>query len=183
MTNMGVLYIALPGTGHAIFYFPMDELAFTRNQDFYDCMSDAIRDLIDEDDLTITFKVKPLLLDDAEQAVGLNNCFFKKERTIEHDELRFRSKVEIAIYEELKKRNVLFFPNAAAVFGTTEQEFGERVLKKEPDYLICLNGKWGILEINGDDFHSGIAKTTKDHERSRAFKSAHGRSSDMACFL
>jgi hypothetical protein len=40
----------------------------------------------------------------------------------------------------------------------------------EPDFLICYKGKWGILEINGEDFHSGIVKTTKDHERARRFK-------------
>src|SRR5262245_40986578 len=48
---------------------------------------------------------------------GLNNCYFKTEETITHDELSFRSKAEIAIYDELKKRRLLFFPNAAAVLG------------------------------------------------------------------
>jgi hypothetical protein len=100
---------------------------------------------------------------------GLNNCFFKKNDTILHDRLRFRSKGETSIYDELKQRNVLFFPNAAAVLGTSGTEYGEKVQKLEPDFLICYKGKWGILEINGDDFHSGVIKTAKDHDRARRF--------------
>jgi hypothetical protein len=133
-------------------------------------VAQAIDDLKDDEHLTMTVQIKPLLLkEEAEQSVGLNNCFFKTEQTILHDELRFRSKGEIAIYDEMKQRNVLFFPNPAAVFGTTAVEYGDKVDKREPDFLVCYKGKWGILEINGDDFHSGIAKTTKDHQRARRF--------------
>lgn len=102
--------------------------------------------------------------------VGINNGFFLREQTISHDGLRFRSQGEIAIHDELKCRDVLFFPNAAAVLGTSALEYGKAVEKKEPDFLICYKGKWGILEINGEDFHSGKVKTTKDHERARRFK-------------
>lgn len=79
---------------------------------------------------------------------GLNNCHFKTEKTITHDELRFRSRGEIAMYEELKSRNVLFFPNPAAVMGKAARDVAERVETREPDFLICFKGKWGILEIN-----------------------------------
>ena len=96
----------------------------------------------------------------------MNNCFFKTDKTIICDELRFRSHSEIAIYKELKTRNVLFFPNAAAVLG--QQEPG-MVLKREPDFLICFQGKWGILEVAGEPYHSG-ASTSKDHDRSRLFQ-------------
>jgi hypothetical protein len=44
-----------------------------------------------------------------------------------------------------------------------------QVEKREPDFLICYRGKWGILEINGDDFHSGPIQTAKDHDRARRF--------------
>jgi hypothetical protein len=94
---------------------------------------------------------------------GLNNCFFKTENTILHDELRFRSKTEIAIYNELKKRRLLFFPNAGAVIG------GEKAMTKEPDFLICLAGRWGILEVMGDNWHTAET-AVKDHERARLFK-------------
>jgi hypothetical protein len=86
------------------------------------------------------------------------------------DELRFRSKAEIAIYEELKHRDVLIFPNPAAVLGSSASEYGADVEKREPDLLVCYRGKWGILEINHDGFHSGIVTTNKDHERARKFQ-------------
>jgi hypothetical protein len=100
--------------------------------------------------------------DAAPSEEGLNNCFFKTERTTLHDELRFRSPAEIAIYDELKKRRLLFFPNPAAVFG------GKYPTKKEPDFLIFTReGKYGILEVMGATFHTNA---TKDHERARLFK-------------
>jgi hypothetical protein len=79
-------------------------------------------------------------IDDPTEA-GLNNCFFKTEKTIAHDDLRFRSPAEIAIYDELSRRPLLFFPNAAAVLG------GAKKVKREPDFLICQEGKWGILGL------------------------------------
>jgi hypothetical protein len=93
---------------------------------------------------------------------GINNCFFKTERTLLHDELRFRSPAEIVIYEELTRRRLLFFPNPAAVFG------GKNPTKKEPDFLIFTRaGKCGILEVMGATVHTNA---TKDHERARLFK-------------
>jgi hypothetical protein len=93
----------------------------------------------------------------------LNNCFFKTENTVKHDELNFRSKAEITIYEELKKRSLLFFPNAAVLGGNKSE-------KREPDFLICNQGKWGILEVMGDAWHTNASK---DHDRARLFKD-HG---------
>jgi len=74
---------------------------------------------------------------------SLNSASLVSKGTIEHDGLRFRSKSEIKIYDELKKRHVLFFANATAVLG------GKNT-KREPDFLICQNGKWGILEVIGE---------------------------------
>ena len=154
----------------ANFYVPIDDLPFTRHQDFHFAMKEAIEDLVDEDNPNISFKVKALLEDETTlQTTGLNNCFFKTDSTLEHDELRFRSKGEIAIYDELKCRKVLFFPNPAAVLGNEKARRGDMAEKREPDFLICYKGKWGILEINGDRFHSGQAKTSADHERARKF--------------
>jgi hypothetical protein len=94
--------------------------------------------------------------------VGLNNCFFKTERTTVHDELRFRSPAEIAIYCELSRRDLLVFPNPAAVIG------GEDPKKREPDFLIFdRKGRSGILEVMGRTFHTDA---TKDHTRARLFK-------------
>ena len=66
------------------------------------------------------------------------------------------------MYEALKKRNVLFFANATAVLGGKNK-------KKEPDFLICQNGKWGILEVMGDLYHTPTT-AMQDHDRARLFK-------------
>ena len=58
--------------------------------------------------------------------------------------LNFRSREERLIAQELDKRDILFFPNCAARLGTP----GNRHTK-EPDFLICRNGKWGILQVDG----------------------------------
>jgi len=155
---------------YAIYLFlPPKNLPFASSTPFSKAIKDAFRHLVFETVvLHLDVRVKALLPQEP-QSVGLNNCYFKKEKTILHDELRFRSRGEIAIYEEMKKRDVLFFPNAAAVLGCSASEYGQGIEKKEPDFLICYKGKWGILEINGDEFHSGLVKTTKDHERARRF--------------
>lgn len=93
---------------------------------------------------------------------GLNVGSVGSTNIHEHDGLRFRSQTEIKLYDELKKRKVLFFPNAAAVFGSTN-------MKREPDFLVCLDGKWGILEVMGEDYHPA-STAMKDHERARLFK-------------
>jgi hypothetical protein len=91
-----------------------------------------------------------------------NNCFFESGSQIKHDELLFRSKTEARLFDELKKRNVLVLPLPAAVLGGR----GE---KREPDFLICQDGNWGVLEVMGDQYHTP-QNASKDHERARAFK-------------
>jgi hypothetical protein len=81
---------------------------------------------------------------------------------IEHDGLRFRSRTEVRIYDTLKKRNVLFFANSTAVLGS-------KGVKREPDFLVCQDGKWGILEVMGDQYHTS-ATAMRDHDRARLFK-------------
>jgi hypothetical protein len=75
--------------------------------------------------------------------------------------LGFRSKTETVIAAALARRGLLFFPNAAAVAGSQ---------KREPDFVICTpEGKWGILEINGDDYHPP-ERFAQESERARWFK-------------
>ncbi len=76
--------------------------------------------------------------------------------------LNFRSKAERVIAETLDKHDVLFFPNCAARLGTTEYRH-----TKEPDFLICYNGKWGILQVDGWFHHSQTA--AQDQEIDRQF--------------
>ena len=81
------------------------------------------------------------------------------EETIYHwNGLRFRSDAQIKIAEALDRANVLFFPNSKARLTTTEGRENQ-----EPDFLIFHNGKWGILEVDGE----------VDQERDRILQS-HG---------
>jgi hypothetical protein len=82
------------------------------------------------------------------------------------ENLRFRSLTETRIAKELDRRKVLFFPNCMARLGFKERE------KREPDFLVCHEGKWGILEVDGEDSHPH-GRAAKDHERDRLFKQ-HG---------
>lgn len=76
--------------------------------------------------------------------------------------LNFRSKGEEYIAKELEKKGVLFFPNCVCRLGRPQNRF-----RREPDFLVCYQGKWGILEVDDPHFHSQAAK---DHERDRLFK-------------
>jgi len=81
--------------------------------------------------------------------------------------LRFRSESEIKIAQALDRAGLLFLPNCRARLGPTESR-----ANKEADFLICWEGKWGILEVDGEPFHPP-SRTAKDHERDRLFKT-HG---------
>ena len=83
---------------------------------------------------------------------------------IDHDGLRFRSCAETRIHDALKRHPVLFFPNAAAVFGGDLE--GK---KREADFLVCSGGKWGMLEVMGEPYHPPVT-AMRDHERARSFK-------------
>lgn len=105
--------------------------------------------------------VNPLLIAPTQEDTPLNTGSLVSEGTIVHDNLRFRSRTETRVYDELKKREVLFFPNATAVLGG-------RGLKREPDFLICKDGAWGILEVMGDSYHTP-SNAMQDHDRARLF--------------
>ena len=81
--------------------------------------------------------------------------------------LRFRSESELRIAQSLDRAGALFLPNCKARLGPA----GSRE-NREPDFLVCSDGKWGILEVDGEPFHPP-ARTVHDHERARLFK-AHG---------
>jgi hypothetical protein len=88
---------------------------------------------------------------------GINNNFSYTE-----ENLKFRSKTEIKVFKELKKRAILFMPLPVLVFKDR---------KKEADFVIIepVTGKVGILEINGDEYHTPET-SAKDHERARLIK-------------
>ena len=65
------------------------------------------------------------------------------------------------------RTGVLFFPNCKARLNTPEGRDNE-----EPDFLVCYNGKLGILEVDGEPWHPA-SRTVHDHQRDRLFK-VHG---------
>ena len=80
--------------------------------------------------------------------------------------LRFRSGAEVRIAEALERVQVLFLPNCMARLGFSQRQ------NREADFLVCLKGKWGILEVDGPFTHPP-ARKVDDDERARLFK-AHG---------
>jgi hypothetical protein len=81
--------------------------------------------------------------------------------------LGFRSASELRIAQELDRRGVLFLPNCTARVSA-----GAVRVNREPDFLVCHKGQWGILEVDGDPFHQPM-NAARDHERDRLFK-LHG---------
>ncbi|WP_242038960.1 pentapeptide repeat-containing protein [Anabaena lutea] len=77
--------------------------------------------------------------------------------------LRFRSKTEIKIAEALDRAGVLFVPNSLARLNTPKGR-----ANKEADFLICYNGKWGVLEVDGP--HHTAERRVEEQERERIFK-------------
>ncbi len=79
--------------------------------------------------------------------------------------LRFRSQSELRPAQALDRAGVLFLPNCSArVTGPT----GLQRLTREPDFLVCRNGKWGIIEVDGGPFHPAT-RAVQDHSRDRLF--------------
>jgi hypothetical protein len=81
--------------------------------------------------------------------------------------LRFRSQSEVRLAIALDRAGVLFLPNCRGRLNTPHGREN-----READFLVCCEGKWGILEVDGEPFHPP-SRTVQDHERDRLFK-AHG---------
>jgi hypothetical protein len=96
--------------------------------------------------------------DVSNQGKGYNN-----ESSIRvYEGLRYRSMSEVKIAEALERAGVMYFPNCSARLGK-----GTRYTR-EPDFLIFHNGKWGILEVDGEPYHPP-SRTVQDHARDRLF--------------
>lgn len=94
------------------------------------------------------------------QAAGAKNS-----RTWQN--LNFRSQSEIKIAVALDKTTALFLPNCKVRLNIASSREN-----READFLICMDGRWGILEVDGEPFHPP-SRTVADHERDRLFR-AHG---------
>jgi hypothetical protein len=78
--------------------------------------------------------------------------------------LRFRSKTEALIAEALERAGVLFLPGCAMRLNGDDGR-----VTREPDFLVCKDGHWGILEVDGAPYHPPT-RTVHDHRRDRLFR-------------
>jgi hypothetical protein len=81
-----------------------------------------------------------------------------------YNEMKFASQSEIRIAQELENRKVLFFPLPLAVRADTGIRYKDH---REPDFLVCDKGAWGILEVS---FHPD--RYEKDAEKDAWYKKA-----------
>ncbi len=109
--------------------------------------------------------VKYLITNSKELNQGLitEKAFKKEGKTpIIYNEIKFASKSEVRIAEELEAAEVLFFPLPLAVRYETGDIYKDH---REVDFLVCLEGTWGILEVS---YHEG--RYEKDKEKDFWFK-------------
>lgn len=69
----------------------------------------------------------------------------RSQPVVPYNEMKFGSQSEIRIAQELERRKVLFFPLPLAVRADTGENWKDH---KEPDFVICDKGKWGVLEVS-----------------------------------
>lgn len=81
--------------------------------------------------------------------------------------MRFRSESELRLAQALDRAGVLFFPDALARLGPPRAR-----QNREADFLVCWQGTWGILEVDGEPFH-GQGREGTDAERDQLFRQ-HG---------
>jgi hypothetical protein len=94
---------------------------------------------------------------------SLYKTTLNQPRKVEWQNLHFRSVSEAKIAQALDRFGVLFFPNCIGRLSTTQ---GRRNL--ECDFLICYEGIWGILEVDGEPFHPA-SRAAQDHKRDGFF--------------
>lgn len=131
-----------------------------------------------DDDVSFNYRVKLIEVEDGWQNIVKNliansqnpnqaliseKVFFKKEKNILiYNEMKFASKTEIRIAQELENHKMLFFPLPLAVRAETGNFYNDH---REVDFLICQDGTWGILEVS---FHQD--RYEKDSEKDSWFK-------------
>ncbi|PAX59957.1 hypothetical protein [Brunnivagina elsteri] len=100
---------------------------------------------------------------DLNQGLITEKAFARKgKEPIIYREIKFASQSEIRIAQELEAKEVLFFPLPLAVRNETGNIYDDH---REVDFLVCLDGIFGILEIS---FHPD--RYEKDKEKDAWFK-------------
>lgn len=104
---------------------------------------------------------------DQMRGAGINNQGIERGKTLraphQYEGLRYRSQAEVSVAQALETTDAAYWPNCLARLGL---DATTRTLR-EADFLIHRLGKWGILEVDGVNYHGGNA--AQDHARDRAF--------------
>jgi hypothetical protein len=97
--------------------------------------------------------------------VGISNLTNQGiKAAYEWNGLYFRSKNQIKIAEALDRAGVVVYPNCRVRLNTAKSRD-----TKETDFLVFYQGKWGILEIDGEPHYSASSKVF-DPESDRFLK-------------
>jgi hypothetical protein len=95
--------------------------------------------------------------------------FYPNSRIYLWQGMRFRSKAEIAIAHALDGFSVFYLPNCLARLNDPRKPKGRA--NKEADFLVCFQGQWGILEVDGP-YHTPDRRV-EEQGRERLFR-LHG---------
>lgn len=95
---------------------------------------------------------------------AISKKIFRREgkELLTYNEVGYASQSEIRIAQELEQREMLFFPLAVGIRADTGEFYRDH---REPDFLICDDGNWGILEVS---YHPD--RYEKDSEKDAWFK-------------
>jgi len=77
------------------------------------------------------------------------------------DGLRYRSKSEMKLADELKRRAILYMPLPVAVISAKA--------RREPDFVLFHKGRVGIIEVHGAPWHPA-SRSAEDHARALPFR-------------
>jgi hypothetical protein len=91
---------------------------------------------------------------DTIQTIGM----YKGHKVYSWRNLRFSSKSEIAIARALEKVDAFFIPNAHA-------RLSGAYVNRELDFVVCYQGGWGVLEVDGIHHRESLSATEYDAER------------------
>lgn len=138
-------------------------------------IENALKDLMleettDNQSRAVAVALEDSSIEESHQGFVTDLVFSRKgKKIIRYNEMRFASQAEVSIAKVLEERQVLFFPTPLAVRYETGNCCEDH---REPDFLVCYEGTWGILEVA---YH-----TPERYEKDRA-KSAWFKKSGLLC--
>jgi hypothetical protein len=109
----------------------------------------------------INWRMRLIAEADTQEVTNQNN--FSKDPIL-YQGMKFNSPPEIEVAKALDRKGVVYFPNCLVRVGTNDNR-----KSYYPDFLIHHLGKWGILEVDGQTYHTPQS-ATKDHARAQAIQ-------------